>query len=311
MKKFILVMLACLLSMTASLLAQNTDRIWLTGDTENVSMNPVFSPNGNYIAFTKAGYHGIYIYDISTASIFQITDEPSSGFAFKWSSDSKYILTRVARYSGMRRFNSVKVFDVQSGAGVQLTEESTNMPYLPEWLPGNNKVLLPTKDGAELIDTGIEPFFRENESMLTAYSKYNRIIVQDLLNSTERILEPVKGKEYLNVTISPDRLKIAFEVYGGNMFVVNFDGSGLTDLGIGYNPKWTYDSNQIVYMITEDDGHTFTSSDIYIINIDGTNKRNITNTDDVIELNPSISPDGNKIVFESYIDGTIYLMNLD
>jgi Tol biopolymer transport system component len=41
------------------------------------------------------------------------------------------------------------------------------------------------------------------------------------------------------------------------------------------------------------------------------NKRNLTNTEDEIELNPSISPDGRTIVFESYLNGSIYLMNLD
>lgn len=311
MKKIITVMLAGLFSLTASLLAQNTSRIWLTGDVEDVSMNPVFSPDGNYIAYTKEGYHGIYLYNLNSNTYFQLTDEPTAGFGFKWSSDSQYILARVARYSELRRFNSVKIFDVRSGIAIQLSEESLNMPYLPEWIPGNDKVLIPNIDGIELVASGIEPLNLENENHMAVYSLYNQIVVLDLANMSESILKPIEGKEYLNMTVSPDRSKIAFEEYGGNMFVINVDGSGLIDLGTGYHPRWLSDGKKIVYMISEDDGHSFTASDIYIINSDGSGKRNITNSKDIIELNPSISPDGKKLVYSSYYDGAIYLMNLD
>ena len=56
------------------------------------------------------------------------------------------------------------------------------------------------------------------------------------------------------------------------MFVVNIDGSNLTDLGKGNRPKWSSDSKKIIYMITEDNGHEFTASDIYTINADGTGR---------------------------------------
>lgn len=311
MKKFILLLLAYLVSTHTLLVAQENNFAWITGNSGDVSISPVFSPDGNFISFSKASFLGIYVYDIINKSTTQLTDEPGAGFASRWSSDSKSILARVARYTGMRRYNSVKIFDVQTGRSIQLSEESLNMPYLPEWVPGNDKILIPQQEGVELIETGIEPFYIENEKQIIVYSKYDKIVLMDLTTSKESFLEPVHSKEYLNVTLSPDRSKIAFEVYGENMYAINIDGSGLVDLGIGYNPKWTGDSRQIVYMITEDDGHSFIASDIYIINADGTGKRNLTNTEDVIELNPSISPDGKKLVYESYLDGAIYLMKLD
>ena len=104
---------------------------------------------------------------------------------------------------------------------------------------------------------------------------------------------------------------MVFEVMGGNMFVVNIDGSNLIDLGKGNRPKWSSDSKKIIYMITEDNGHEFTASDIYTINADGTGRVNITNTDAVIEMSPGFSPDGKSIVFENYNEGSIYLMNIE
>lgn len=311
MKKFIFILLTILTSAAITNMAQNAGRVYLTGSLDDVSKNPVFSPDGNYLAYTKAGYNGIFIYDINNKSFLQLTDEPSAGFAFKWSSDSKHLLTRTARYENIRRYNSVKVFNVVTGSSDQLSGESTYMPYLPEWLPGNDKVLLPGQESVDYFETGIELNNSENVEPIVVYSLYDRFVIRNISNSSETILQPLNNQQYLNVTLSPDRSKIVFEVYGGNMYVINVDGSQLIDLGIGYNPKWTFDSKQIVYMIAEDDGHNFTSSDIYLINADGTNKRNITNTKDVIELNPSISPDGKTLAYESYTDGAIYLMNLD
>lgn len=95
------------------------------------------------------------------------------------------------------------------------------------------------------------------------------------------------------------------------MYKINVDGSGLTDLGKGNRPKWSPDSKRIVYVITEDNGYEITSSDIYLINADGSGKVNLTNSDTIIEMTPSFSPDGKSILFENYLEGSIYLMSIE
>ena len=52
---------------------------------------------------------------------------------------------------------------------------------------------------------------------------------------------------------------------------------------------------------------------IYIMNIDGSDQRPLTTDDDSENLCPAISPDGSKIVFISERDGQnqIYIMNID
>lgn len=311
MKKILLLMLLIFVLLQINAAAQTNNVTYLVGSTEDVAMNPVYSLDGKMIAFTKSGFMGLYVYNLETENIIQLSNEPSAGYGFKWSSDSKSILSRVARYDGPRRYNSLKIFDVQSGSFDQLSDETTNMPYLPEWIPGNDRVILPQKDGAKIFNTGKDPFFIENESTITVYSRHDKIVVNNFTTSVETILEPIKNQNYLNVLLSPDKSKITFEVYGGNLFVMNIDGSEITDLGTGYNAVWSPDSKSLIFMITEDDGHKFTASDIYKIDINGMNKINLTNTAEEIELNPSISPDGRKLAYESYLDGAIYLMNLD
>ena len=49
------------------------------------------------------------------------------------------------------------------------------------------------------------------------------------------------------------------------------------------------------------------------MNIDGTEQINLTNTDDIREMNFSISNDGTKIAFDSFLEGIgdICIMNVD
>lgn len=311
MKKFVPILIIWMIGLSFISIAQENDAQYIIGSSENIAMNPVFSPDGKYFAFTNAGYVGLYVYDFADKSITLLSEEVAAGYGFRWSADSKSILSRVARYENNRRYNSLKIFDIRNGSWVRISDESVSMPFLPEWNAENDKILLPHRDGIEIFESGKEPLVLENNSPVTVYSLYDRIIVRNTKSSEENIIVPFEGEQYLNVILSPDRTKIVFEVYGGNLFAMNTDGSGLTDLGTGYNPHWFSDSENIVYMITEDDGHKYTASDIYRININGTEKINLTNTSEIIELNPSISPDGKRLLYESWNDGAIYLMNLN
>lgn len=307
MKKYLMIFSILLSSLIS---AQTNYQLLIQGSLEDIVMNPVYSPDGSSIAYTKSGYNGIWIYDLQSKSTTQLTDESAAGFGFKWSADSKSILTRVAKYEEMKRYNAVKIFDIETGESKQLSDYKTMMPYLPVWADGDSKVYLPIKGNDELLISAKE---KNNQigSSIVAFEKNNKVVVKDLSNNSEQIFEPIKDAQYINLSLSPDAAKIVFEVMGGNIFVMNIDGTNLTDLGIGNRPRWSFDSSKIIYMIAEDDGHDYTSSDIYIINADGTQKRNLTNTSDLMEMNPCFAPDGKSIVFDLVNDGSIYLMNIE
>jgi serine/threonine-protein kinase len=74
-------------------------------------------------------------------------------------------------------------------------------------------------------------------------------------------------------------------------------------------PVWTPDG-KIVYASDETG-----DSEIWIMNGDGTNPQRLTNRPNRVDLYPSVSPDGTKIVFSSQIpdgnEGTIWIMDID
>ena len=90
--------------------------------------------------------------------------------------------------------------------------------------------------------------------------------------------------------------------------VMSADGSGqkqlTTTLKVNYEvkPMWSPDSQQIAFVVNGEFIGQDQTSEIYIINADGTNLRQLTKTGGAT-LNPQWSPDGKQLVFYGYAVG--------
>jgi TolB protein len=92
------------------------------------------------------------------------------------------------------------------------------------------------------------------------------------------------------------------------LYVMNADGSGQTPLpstGQDIRPSLSPDGTQILFE---------RSQEIYVMNVDGTSLRNVTN-DSAEDRDPAWSPDATRIIFRSYRDADddseIFVMNAD
>lgn len=274
-------------------------------------MSPVWSPDGNSIAFTSSRYQGLWIANANGTDIRQITDE-EAGFGFSWSMDSQAILTRVSAFENKRRKLAIKIFHTDEQQPIQLTEYRNNMPSLPVWANYDRQVVLIENGNIEAFDSQMEvpAQFKQQVAKPFYILKPNEIAKGKVpQNGTENI-SPFEDAEYLNLEVSPDGKKLAFEVYGGNLYVMNIDGSGLMDLGRANRPSWSPDSKYVVAMMAEDNGENITKSDLYAFNVDNANSTNLTANTDLVAMNPDWSPSGNKIAFNTSNDGSIYILNV-
>lgn len=116
-------------------------------------------------------------------------------------------------------------------------------------------------------------------------------------------------------TFSPNGLQIAFsrryppEQDGDEIWIMNYDGTNQHYIGVnGYHVNFSPDGTKLVYS-----SNSSGKNQVYTCNIDGTVIQNITNsTSD--DSNPTWSPDGGKIAFDSNrddVNGDIYIMNFD
>jgi len=311
-KVIYLLFLLLLSFLFANIFAQDNINQRLIGDSEKYFMHPVWAPNGSKIAFTGSNYIGLWVMDSDGNNPIQISDETAAGWGFEWSADSKSILSRVAKYEGYRRLNAVKIFNIEFNTVDQLTEFKTFMPGLPHWIESDNQILLFNKKQPEKIESNkfTEGLRQSDFPQFTCFLKGNKIAIYNNETSAINTINPLNASGYLNPVISNNGEKIAFEVYGGNLHIMNLDGTNLVDLGIGYSPHWSPDNKNLVYAISEDNGHQFTASDIYIINTETLEKVNITNTTDQLEMHPNWSPDGKSILFDELNSGMIYLLEL-
>lgn len=285
----------------------------VAGSAAEEFTNPVWSPtDGQLIALTKPDYRGIWLLDLADGSIRQISDETGAGFGFSWSHNGAAIVTRVAKYEGRIPFNEILVYDVATGDYRNLTTTKTRFRDVPRWSSDDALVYAFAKKDVVQYETGfVAAKDSVKKSNALVYNKNGKIAIKNNSENGEaiaKVYDPAKGARYINIAVSPDGQKIAFEVMGGNLHTMNVDGSELVDLGEGYRPAWSPDGKYLAYMITEDDGHRFTASDIYIVPATGGTAVNITKSNDRIELNPSWSPEGDQIAFDDYNAGEVYIL---
>ncbi len=284
----------------------------LIGGDGKYFMHPRWSPDGAMIAFTESNYQGLWMMKADGTEARQITDEAAAGFGFEWAAHANALISRVAKYEKRRRYNAVKLFDLEKNETRLLTDYRTLMPGLPHWADADQKVYMYNRRKLEIFDSGLKPaaLMKTAASRQIQFLKDDKIAIGDIATGAYKVFEPLKGRQCLNLTPSPNRQKVAFEVMGGNMYVMNADGTGIVDLGRGHRPQWAPDSEYLVYMITKDDGHKFLESDLYVIRRDGQEKTQLTFTSDKLEMNPSWSAGGNKIAFDVMDEGTIYVLEI-
>ena len=285
-------------------------------------MDPEWSPDGESIAFTGPRYRGLWVANADGSGIRRLTEE-DAGFGFRWSGDSKRILSRVSRYEERDQTHAVVVFDAQGAEDpFEVTPFRSHMPSLPEWNgQGDSMVWIPdagamSSEVVDVVEDGAARMPKQAADVADRLTRPRVAVLGDRLlfwesgSAQPRDLSPFGSDGYLNARLSPDGTKIVFEHYGGNLHVVDVATGALEDLGRAFRPAWSPDSRHVVAMVTEDDGYTYSRSDLVVFAADGSTRVNLTEGFDPLAMNPSWSPDGSRIAFDAPEEGVVYVLTL-
>ena len=119
-------------------------------------------------------------------------------------------------------------------------------------------------------------------------------------------------------SLSPDGTKVTYFAFPDGdgsldyeIFVSPVDGNGPTidvsnNPGGDWRPVWSPDGSRIAF-ISSAHGEFFTPGHLHVVNVDGTDQKDLTPDTDVLE--PAWSPDGARIAFT--VEGRIFVANAD
>ena len=271
-------------------------------------MAPQWSPNGTQVAAAGPNYTGLFLLDFPSGNYNQLSQAYSAGYGFAWSHAGTHIAARISQFENMRRINTLVSYNIEDHSVKLISEPKSRMTGTPLWSPNDSHIYLTQSDKFASFNTDRNQTTPLHGTLI--YVKEGQLMHRDAAESGENPLF-VNQDPVTSYAVSPDGSQIAYSTAGQNLWLINTDGSERHSLGTGVAPAWAPDGDWIVFMLTEDDGHSMLGSDLYIVSTETETRLNISNTPDQLEMHPHWSPDGSWIVFDTEGRGQLFIQQME
>jgi dipeptidyl aminopeptidase/acylaminoacyl peptidase len=308
-------------------------------------MGAQFSPDGKHIAYTVSNYdrpgrpwRQVWIMEVSSGQTKHLggSDEPSSGL--KWSPDGNWIA-----YHGKLGEKSGLLIAHPDGSGIRFLAETggTNAP-----LPNEGSDLSWSADSRSLAYVSSTPGPETQEAngdpvVIRRYlykpdagegmTRFNdnlrtHIFIADIAGGQTRQLTKSDTYEH-SVEWSPKGDEIVFVsegepdadmFYDDDLFTVRVSNGKIRRLtateGSEFEPHWSPDGTKIAYLATKrgltDRETNMEDSHLWVMNADGSDRREIGGVIDNRQHGPQWSPDGKSVYVRVQESGRVKLVRL-
>lgn len=264
---------------------------------------PQFSKDDSKIIFSSADYKGLYSYDLNSNSTSVISDIDGAGYN-PLILNERNIIYRTSIITNGRKFHSIKSFDLSTGKNETL-ESNRRSLKLPKQLPGNNILLV--ENTSPLKKEYDNLALQKSAESKAVYVEDNGlfVVIGDEINE----INPLGKGVYVWESLSNDGNRILFTFGNQGAFICDLSGNILYNIKDAHFPKFSPDGKYVSYMIDEDDGYKYVSSDIYIYSIEQNKSYPVTNTLDKVEMYAEWSNNGNKLIYNT-ADGELYISTI-
>jgi Tol biopolymer transport system component len=219
-----------------------------------------------------------------------------------WNSDGNALLLSGENNRGLY------VFQLNTGK-LNTLDSKAKVKSKPVWLK-NGAIIYLKGQSFETLYNLKSTENKLSDTILTIDSRNGRIMGECLADGKTWEIT-LKKALYYNPLISPDK-RFAIIHLQSQMYLYATDGSGLIKpLGIGIASSWSPDGKFVFYFLDESvDGHSIDNSEIYVLSLETNICYKLTETPEIFEMWPAVSPDGKKLVFTDEKSGKIFMADL-
>lgn len=251
---------------------------WRNPEITKLSVNgyfPQFVPNSNAIIYSAKNYEGLWLLDLVTDQVKQLTDKKGAGY-------QPMIVENKIIYEVKSRLSYLEEVDLSTGEMQKVDREYAR------YSPNEYANLLNEQPVSVAL----------SDDLLALEIKWK--------NGEIRKMTPKGSKNYISVALSPNQSNVLYKVAGLGAFISNLDGEEIQSLGDVDHPSWI-NENQIVYAISKDDGMQSLSSDVFIYDLKEEKEYNVSQAIDEHVENPKANTLGDMLIMNSQ-SGAIYLI---
>lgn len=266
------------------------------------AIHATLSPNGDFLLITDAGYKGLQKYDLNTKQLSTITDAEGAGYNPLILNDGKTIVYRETSFTKDNlRKSELKSKDLSTGTVETLVKPTRDLEGV---MVKDNSIYMVNKGK---VATKSMTRDAKTNSSLPILSINNRQLMLTKNGETTTLSPNGTDKSYIWPSLSPDGSKILYYVGGVGAYICNIDGSNVTLLGALRAPKW-YNNNIVVGMRDRNSDYDVVSSSVIAKDIT-TKTEQILSDSSVVAMYPSVSNNGDKILFSTPL-GKAYIINV-
>jgi len=284
MKKILLFILV--IANSHSVFSQKIEKMTRV-DVDGFYTNPIVSPNGEFTLLTGHHFKGVYVLNLKTNEINQISDKEGSGYGYSWDNNNEVVYFKQKEVKEYFSDSKVYSYSLQTRTTALMPEIDINM--------------LSSYHGKDKNAT----------SQIVVYTNMTtlKIEAKDLISKRSWVITSEEG-QYYNALLSPDGKKVAVH-NGSDIYIYEVNGNGKGQkIGTGIATSWSADNQHLLgFLDTSEDGHNVTNSELYLFDIKTFKSKKVSNTEVLLEMFPSFIGK-NKVLFTDDKTGAIYTANL-
>lgn len=284
----------------------------VTVETINASnkmfRNPVFTQDGSKLFFSSTVNTGLWIHDLVLDSTYRLNEKTISSGNYTSNQSGNvaiFIHSSYDRKEKKRNF-FIGTQSLKSDSVKNIYSSIRRLNQLQ--LTSNNHVTFFERDSLMTLNIKSGRNYDWHDWDVNVLKASKNFIIAYSNGIVNRFNVVEKGNVLWPQFITPT--EYLFNAPGKGTFRFDKITGEIKNVGNFQRPIYNSSNNFLVYLKEKSDGHTVSSSHIFLQNLDGGKSVQIDPENNYIEENPSWSPDGKQIVYNT-VEGKIQLARIE